>query len=57
MNKKEVLLRYFTNRGREVKRACSSVEDAILKGRMARTSGGANFRKYSLDNGKTWYNI
>lgn len=52
-----VILIYYNNRGVKCTEECSSVEDAILRGRKARCNGGANFRQYSIDNGKTWLNL
>lgn len=52
------ILFYFDNRGREVRKTFSTVEDALLAYRSARGgSPGANWGRYSIDNGETWHRI
>jgi hypothetical protein len=49
-----ILLKWFTNIGRERTAVATSGAEAIEKMRNARRNNGGNFRKWSFDGGKTW---
>ncbi len=51
-----ILLKYYTNNGAEVQTSADTEGKAIKKFIAAKEKGGANFRQWSFDCGKTWIN-
>ncbi len=47
-------LKWFNNRGQEITRTATNWERLQRWFQAGREHGGANFRKYSEDGGRTW---